>query len=111
MSAQPHNEIAPFRRDGTAAATHAHHLAIGELPRRLLRSRIAQAVVTLGVCLAVTTAALVNVSPASSHVTQASLMNRAIRAFETKGYAPIACTRQGTLMRNSHTNRLVTVRW
>ena len=48
---------------------------------------------------------------ASSHpVTQASQLTREIRAFEAKGYAPVAVHAQGTLMRDSH-GRFVTVRW
>ena len=51
------------------------------------------------------------VTGAQGRVTQASQMNRQIHAFEAKGYAPVACTRQGTLMRDSHTGRFVTVRY
>lgn len=106
MSPQLRYEMAYTRQHQPAAPTEAHHRATADLLRR---SRVGRAVVGLGVCLAATAA--VTITGAQAHVTQASQMNRQIHAFEAKGYAPAACTRQGTLMRDSHTGRFVTVRY
>ncbi|MGO9819842.1 MAG: hypothetical protein ACLPTJ_04210 [Solirubrobacteraceae bacterium] len=111
MSPQLHYETAHTPDDETAAPVQNHRVATTDLLRRSGNSRISQAVAVLGACLAAATAVTVTGAHASSHVTQASQMNREIRAFEAKGYAPAACTRQGTLMRDSHTGRFVTVRW
>ena len=111
MSRQLHSETAYTRQHETVAPILAHGIATTDPVRRSARPRVRQAVAAIGVCLATATAVTVTGAQASSHVTQASQMNREIRAFEAKGYAPVACTRQGTLMRESHTGRLVTVRW
>lgn len=104
MSPQLQHEMAYTRQHQPAAPTQAHRAAMTDLLRR---SRVGRAVVGLGVCLAATAA--VTVTGAQGQVTQASQMNRQIHAFEAKGYAPAACTRRGTLMRDSHTGRFVTV--
>lgn len=106
MSPQLQYEMGSTRQHQPAGSTKTHHTATTDLLRR---SRVGRAVVGVGVCLAALAA--VTVTGAQGHVTQASQMNRQIHAFEAKGYAPVACTHQGTLMRDSHTGRFVTVRY
>jgi anti-sigma factor RsiW len=111
MSPQLHYETTHALKQQTPAPVQAHRVANTNLVRRSVRSRVGQAVAAFGVCLAAATAVTVTGAQASSHLTPASQMNREIRAFEASGYVPFACTRQGTLMRNSNTGRFVTARW
>jgi negative regulator of sigma E activity len=116
MSPHLHRRTVADHETAIPGAIPAHHPAAADLLRRALRSHLGQVVAALSICLAIATAVILTSAPASSHATQASgqisalQMNREIRAFQSMGYTPVACTRQGTLMRNSQTGRLVTAK-
>ena len=109
MSPRLRHDTLPDHSAIAAGAIHAHRHAITDLPRRLRGARVASAAATGGICVAVATAALLTGTPASSNAAQATRMTREINAFEAKGYTPDMCTRQGQLMRDSHTGRIALV--
>ena len=118
MSPHPHHEIDRARQCENAPQTiNAHHgqdaRAITE--RRRPVRRLLQTVAALGVCLTATVAltgsgAHANPRPVKADGRMSAQQPaREIAALEAKGYAPVACTIGGTLMRNHHTGQSMVV--
>jgi hypothetical protein len=104
------------RQRQIAASIQANRVVTQPLAHQLVWSRVRKAAIALGVCLAAATGLTVTGAQASPHTTRphvgisAAQLNPEIDALEAKGYLPAACTRDGTLLRDPHTGRLVRVR-
>lgn len=104
------------RQRQIAASIQSNRVVNQPLAYQLVGSRVRKAATALGVCFAAAIGLTVTGAQASPHTTRpragisAAQLNPEIHALEAKGYLPAACTRDGTLMRNPHTGRLVRVR-
>jgi hypothetical protein len=122
MSSQLQYQMARARQQEIASrAIHAHHQSDARATgggRQPVGRRLGQAIGGLGVCLAASIALTVSGAHANppaakqggKHIS-AQQLARETRALEAKGYTPVACTVNGTLMRNYRTGRSVTIEW
>jgi hypothetical protein len=79
---------------------------------RNVKRRVGRLVAVLGVCLTAGTAVAVGSAPPNHHGghLSAQQLEREIKGWEAKGYVPVACTVNGTLLRNYRTGQSVTVK-
>jgi hypothetical protein len=118
MSPHPHHEgIHPHGREDLTPATNARDVQVVcpiNTPRRVARRTLVLVLVALGVWIptgAALTASGAQTNPRTGEEggNRSAQLAHEIAALGAKGYTPVACTVRGTLMRNLHTGRSVTV--
>lgn len=116
MSPHLHYQIARAHQQEIVSRAINSHRSHAVDRYRSVKYRLVQIISVLSVCLVAATAVAVSdahstprpVRQHAVHLSARQLM-QVIRAFESHGYVPTACTVSGTLMRNYTTGQSVTI--
>jgi hypothetical protein len=122
MSTHLHYEIVRARqREIAARATQVQHIREADATvvrcARSVQRRVTRLAAAVGVCIAATTAATMNVAGATPHPVKAGgpvsakQLAQETRALERRGFVPTSCTVDGTRFVNYATGQSLTLGW